>query len=237
VQQLGPWVVRIEGVRPVLERLRDHLTAADLGIVELDGVFHLKSPRLAGLTEPDEIDRLARDMCQELEIAVLAATGFDTDINVKGFGHERSDGSAPMQYVNVQTISAGSYLIAPSSAPPAAPPTESPEDRAFRLNRAHPNLAQAFRFLSGEPDWYRLYKAFELVRAANGKRVGLAQAGWASEAQQGRFTHTADSAAVLGDDARHADVKGRHPPSNPMTLGEAQVFVADLVRRWSDSLP
>ena len=55
--------------------------------------------------------------------------------------------------------------------------------------------------------------------------------GWVTKAAIDRFTQTANSAAAVGDDARHAH--GRIPaPSKAMQLEEARELIRRLVQSW-----
>src|SRR5207245_2294659 len=60
---------------------------------------------------------------------------------------------------------------------------------------------------------------------------GIAERKWASKADVENIFHTAQSPAILGDEARHGIQKGI-PPSKPIGLEEAREVTAKIIRRW-----
>jgi len=78
-----------------------------------------------------------------------------------------------------------------------------------------------------------LYKAYEVVREDVGGEKQIAGAGWAFQKDQGRFRHTANSYAALGDEARHG-VQSEGTPSRLMSYPEAWDFIRKLIKRWLD---
>ncbi len=90
--------------------------------------------------------------------------------------------------------------------------------------------AKALRLLgTREQSWTELYKLYEIVHSDVGNKVF--ENGWATRNKIRLFTHTANSAGAVGDDARHAKEELAPPPS-PMPLLEAQTLIRRLVMRW-----
>ena len=94
------------------------------------------------------------------------------------------------------------------------------------------NVQRALRlFGAGESDWRELYKVLEVVEADLGGLQGIEAAGLAPRSRLRVFKQTANSRAALGDAAWHGTESGL-PPKDPMTLGEANALVRDLLRSW-----
>jgi hypothetical protein len=72
---------------------------------------------------------------------------------------------------------------------------------------------------SGEPNWYNLYKAFEVIRQLCGGQRALEQRPWCPP-ELSRFTHTANI-------YRHSSAHPSHnnPPATPMSLSEAMNII------------
>jgi hypothetical protein len=120
--------------------------------------------------------------------------------------------------------------------PPLPPP---PGPNYVRLADGDRDVADALRFLGSpdEPDWFLLWKVFEIIENAVGGRKGIVAAGWATTADLNAFGVSANLETVSGDDARHArkaKASGR-PPVRTMDPREARRFVYGLARSWLDS--
>jgi hypothetical protein len=90
-------------------------------------------------------------------------------------------------------------------------------------------VAALLTFLRGEPDWFDLYKAFELMRDDINRRLGqlrYAQMGWPDKPRIEEFS---ESAQVH----RHSSVKwGRLDLGTAIELDEARAFVQSLTLTW-----
>ena len=104
------------------------------------------------------------------------------------------------------------------------------EGDAFDIERDD-TLADVLTFLRGEPDWFDLYKAFELMRDDINRRLGrhrYEQMGWPDKKIVDEFS---ESAQVY----RHSRVKwGRFDLSTAMKFDNARAFVQSLARKWLD---
>lgn len=91
-------------------------------------------------------------------------------------------------------------------------------------------VADVFMYLSGEPDWFSFWKAFELMRddinARQGGQHRQQQMGWPSKKELDDFTL---SVQVY----RHAPPwKGGMTPDNAMPLKAAARFIQGLAATW-----
>ena len=78
------------------------------------------------------------------------------------------------------------------------------------------------------PNWPRLYRIVEEVEMHFATTID--RLGFCSDAERRRFTHSANSAAVAGNDSRHASGSFA-PPKKPLELSEAVEFVRTIVER------
>ena len=90
-------------------------------------------------------------------------------------------------------------------------------------------LADVLTFLRGKPDWFELYKAFELMRDDINRRLGqhkYEQMGWPDKPKLDEFS---ESAQVH----RHSRVKWRRfDLSTAMEFDKARELVQSLARTW-----
>ena len=108
-----------------------------------------------------------------------------------------------------------------------------PAQHWLRLARGDEAVSRALRVLAqGSVRWGDLYHAFEIVQASVGGR--MYDEGWIKRQDANLFTWTANSPAVLGEEARHGHQQS-DPPANPMSEQDAQRIVKCLVTRWLNS--
>jgi hypothetical protein len=111
-----------------------------------------------------------------------------------------------------------------------------PTAQALLLQRASKNevASDVLTHLSGKPEWFDLYKAYELMRADIKKRFrkqGAAKIGWPGKPRISYFTQ---SAQVY----RHAktDWPKGFSPQSAMSLRDARSFTQALCNLWLKSL-
>ena len=123
-------------------------------------------------------------------------------------------------------------------ASPAVPGT-SRGSRYLKLAEQEESVATALRIL-GRPeplDWYDLYKLWEIVEHAVGGTSQVVAQGWATKADIGRFTASANHPGISGDQARHARLKGVPGQDLVMPMPEGDAFVRRLIANWIESHP
>lgn len=92
----------------------------------------------------------------------------------------------------------------------------------LRLQEAHPDLADALRYLEEEPSMYGFYKTGEANLRAIGrpkKWDTLVKLGWSSDDELWRFTKSTHT-------KRH---HRSHGPQKPMTAHEAELYIRNLL--------
>src|SRR4051794_24055851 len=103
----------------------------------------------------------------------------------------------------------------------------------LRLARGEEAVSRALRvFAQGAVRWSDMYHAFEIVETAVGRR--MYDAGWITRQEANLFTWTANSPAVVGEQARHGRQRDQ-PPPEPMSEDDARRVIRTLVTHWLDS--
>jgi hypothetical protein len=115
---------------------------------------------------------------------------------------------------------------------PEGKPKENENALAFRrilkLAGKKP-VSDVLHFLTLQPNWWNLYKVFEVVEDdVNGRVYKLVD-----EQKLRDFKSTAQSRNHLGDEARHASSKKKYSgPLIPTSFEEAQELIRQLVEKW-----
>lgn len=105
-----------------------------------------------------------------------------------------------------------------------------PAQEWLRLARGDEAVSRALRaFAQERVRWGDLYHAFEIVEASVGSR--MYDEGWITRRDANLFTWTANSPAVVGEEARHGQQRN-DPPANPMPEEDAQRVIRTLVTHW-----
>jgi hypothetical protein len=105
-------------------------------------------------------------------------------------------------------------------------------DKVLAVVETNDAAALALFYLSrngGRPDWFDLYKVFEIIRDHQGGRD------WMDERQPGKidlFTLSANHASISGFAARHATTKGRPPKTSGLSLEEGRSLMTALTVGW-----
>ena len=81
-------------------------------------------------------------------------------------------------------------------------------------------------------NWVNLYRILELFEEMN---IDVVKRKWISKNEKRLLKHTANSPAVIGNEARHGKQK-EIPPLEPMSLNIAQILVKKIVCYYVESL-
>lgn len=105
-------------------------------------------------------------------------------------------------------------------------------DKVLAVVKTNDAAAQAMFYLSrngGRPDWFDLYKVFEIIRDhQDGEN-------WMEERQPGKirsFKLSANHASISGIAARHAIEKGRPPKTIGISLEDGRTLMTALTIGW-----
>ena len=235
------WLVRLKGHVFDLQELSDRFTSNDRNVKKADdGHYYLRSSDFNQESDPDAVSKRAQDLIAHMNGAVkLLSGGSYRPVEFDVVTHVDDDGKRHHHITLSGTVEAGSRMTATLSVGETgetldAPRPTSEAESLVDLADRNEKVADALRFYE-KGDWVNLYKAWEVVCDAAGGLHQVVNNGWATESDRSRFTHTAQSRAVLGDEARHASERIK-APKDPMTLDEAQAFVRSVIQAWVATL-
>jgi len=216
------WLVKLQGASCDLNELESIFVSPFVRVIKEEGIFYLKAVRFNSIQKPDDVLKEAKQL---LEVASGAAKlhldyyghvevanfiiGFDKRGKAHKFGFGFGTGR-PINKLRKDPIAVQAWLA------------KADHDK---------QVADALRFFS-EPNWFNLYKIYELIRDQAGD---VTKQGWVTRNDLSRFTSTAQSRDSIGDAARHASKKYT-AHKEPMTRAEAISFVKNLLQKWLSSL-
>ena len=221
----NPWVFEIEGESQVLETLQRVLSSNariqlhriserryQLGSSDFDSEIDQRIVRSKG----DNLIRALSGWCR-LELGTqgrLATVGIS----------RLEDGGPPTQFVFVdETIRLEDKV-------------ERPNEN-FRVllellsSGKYADVEKILRLWNSDLTFRDLIPILDVIRNDVGGMQAIAKRGWTSMNKLRTLSHTAQSPAVLGDDARHGVEQG-HPPEYSMSLEEAREIMGTITRAW-----
>lgn len=236
------WHVRLIGHGFDLEDLSTQEGSPDWIIFKEEGDYFLKSSAFDNLNNAEKVHEVAADILDRLNgLAKLRfesfqplETGAVSYINDDGKRHQFVSLSATLTMRS--RLSVRATVIKPDGTVDTSDKKRpSIIELGYSITQKDANAAEALRiFGSLEANWFNLYKVFEIIRDDVGGHAQLIRARWVSKNNIGRFTGTAQSSDILGDEARHARYRGG-PPSDPMSLPEAKSFIKTILEQWIKS--
>lgn len=220
------WRVDLKGESLDLESLSNALTDEGMTrITQEDGAFSLVSDRFEKLDDVSDVLAEARDLVAELNGAAWLEWDNAEPITVGGV-FERAEGGGWTASVFAAVARGRSRVHAPAVAlvngenvAPTPPPR--PQQILTAAESDEP-VRDVLHLLGGEPTWYGLYKALEILE------------------YEGALNETAVSKARLKAFSRNANYYHRHgdsrwkyaPPRRRVSLEEAQKLVREVVNEW-----
>jgi hypothetical protein len=128
-------------------------------------------------------------------------------------------------------MKASAIVLQAPGSPPPPPPPPPPHTVWFKDALKDSVISDVLTFLRGQPDWFDLYKAFEMMRDDINRGIGQhnqIQIGWP---EKGEIDFFSQSAQVH----RHSPPKwGQYDLQTAMPLNEARNFVRSLTKTWLD---
>lgn len=221
-------MVQLQGDRFDIEEYPRWFPTGDIAAIEEAGNIFLVGPRFEALGSAEKVYAAARDALDKLTGALLLFMSNIHRPTIGGVFHEDAKGTRHA-FVFVSGIaSARSKLHAVLGG---GGTTSSQTQAQHVLSAAKKNSHfEAALALWGDPirTWPRLYRILEEIE--HGLRKHVDRAKLCSATQRTRFTRSANAAEVAGVDSRHASGQFK-PPSNPMTLDQANSFVSAILHK------
>lgn len=232
---MSDWSVRLKGHPFDLEDLSAQLRSTAINITAEDGSFYLRSEEFDSLADATKIWLRAGELLERINgAAKIRSPGYqaveaDCVIHVDEAGRHQSAVFAAGTARARARMSAAAFV---TSDGPIAGQDEHPSELNQWLGLlGSTSVDKALRMYgSRDASWDNLFKIYEVVEQDVGSRK-IVEGGWASGHELERFSRTANSVDVVGDDARHGRRMG-DPPKKPMSLGEAQALVNRILQGW-----
>jgi hypothetical protein len=228
------WRVTLSGHVFDLETLKEQFPDGDPCVVHDGDRFFLESAELDALA-PNHVEVLERANSLLAPMNGAAQLGDPKHRPVSASGQIVGPDGREHVVVLVDSIEVRSKLgtvvvrVGDEEPPPPPPPAGQV---ALAAAAGNSDAQDALRLLGTGPlDWVNLYRILDYVRNTFGGLDGIEKAGLATKADLNRFTHTANSKAASGDDARHGP-SPQAPPKNPMTLEEARTLIRSILKAW-----
>jgi hypothetical protein len=226
-----------------LEELSEHFTSDNLNVKrDEDGYYYLRSSDFGQMSDSSAVEERGRELVEYINGAAKLLIGsgyrsveFDTAARIEDDGKRYHTVGMSLTISGRSRVTAKPTVIRADGTVDAAPHPPDNAEALVNLARRDKRVADALRFYEGG-DWINLYKAWEVVCDAVGNEHTLLKKGWVAKKTKDRFTHTAQSRVVLGDEARHASTKKYPAPKNPMTLEEARAFMKSVIQAWVNTL-
>ena len=236
MQVAKKWLVRLGGHAFDLEELQEQLQSDEISIQKRNDNYYLSSSYFTDLPRPDDVLSTARRLIELMNgAAKIFINGYEP-VSPTGEIIEVVD-SEERRHVILQADT-GHFRIRGKALRPVISSDgrdiegKKPTEIIDLLRKAigNPRIADVLHFQSLEQTWSNLYKVYELVSedigTKNVKKI-------VEKDRIKRFTATAQSRDLIGDDARHAIRKYKGPGKLPeMTLSEAKQLIADLLKAW-----
>lgn len=234
------WEIQVIGDRADLELLTRYCDKPPIHIFEVgssDG-FHMASTEFDQTLTPEEVVARAAEILQTiaglLRIEQRQVSNLGTGAVIK----KKQDGTGEAflffedsldvhvtDDVHIQDEK-GNFV------PVKLPVARIGISEALNLAFSDPIVGRALRLYgTSDKNWVDLYRVVEVLEKDIGGHHAAQKITWFASSDLRRFKHSANSVTVGGDAARHG-VENGSPPSNPMTLLEAESFVFNFLGNW-----
>ena len=234
------WRVRLVGHEFDLEDLSTQERSPDWIILKEEGDYFLKSSAFDNLNDAEKVREVATGILDKLNGLAKLRFGSFQPLKIGAVSYIDDSGkrhqfvSFPSATLTMRSkLRVTATVVKPDGTVDASNKKQpSIIELGYSIAQKDANAAEALRIFGVfDTNWFNLYKVFEIIRDDVGGHAQLIRAGWVSEKNISRFTGTAQSSDILGDDARHARYRGG-PPSDPMSLSEAKSFIKTILEQW-----
>ena len=229
---MSEWLVKLKGPEEFLNELVK-VSVVDWSIVRIANAFYLKSEKLNAHEHPSDVDRAGAELLEVINgAASLHFEGFEP-ASVHGPVRLHDDGRLePILLIH------GTQVVTRFGRHSVGPPQSSPHEDIglwVGLSDESDDIREALT-LYGKlaHTWRNLYIMLGVVERDCGSLHELVKRKWAPKSKMRLFRRTANSNKVLGADARHGRDK-EPPPTDPMSLDEAQDLVNRVLQAWLNS--
>jgi len=249
---MAQWVVKLVGHEFDLKALSKIHTAAECRVAQdSDDAYYLTSEEFASMAEGSDVHDTANNMLllindlmrarapefQSVSLADVTRINDDGTRSTYVFLSEHITSSARMS-VDATVLDASGQLV-PSPEPGIA---QNRLKLALRDAKIREALVYWRRCNPGDADVCQYAnKVYEVIREdmASGGHAGqgadaIKQKKWAVQGEIDNFQAWANSPAISGQKARHADRRPAKSGITPLSDGEALAFIQRLLNHWLD---
>lgn len=231
---MSTWSVQISGDNFDLEDLPEWFKSPELKVVKESDGYYLHSNHFDSAKDANEVRILAEKLTENMVGAAKLLRPDFQPVKLGSVDRENDSGGKNIHIFVSDTINVRSKVRARLSVNGGVQKPSIPKPTTW-LSIAYneEKVEHALRIWGKEPhDWINLYKILEIIESDVGGNIYLE--GWTNKSEIRRFTQTANSFEILGDEARHA--KENVPaPAKPMTIQEAQQLFRELLQNWIES--
>jgi hypothetical protein len=197
-------------------------------------LFLLTSPQLEVLSSAAEVEDLAAKLLAIVNGVLFVLESDRVPLSSAGVQERRADGKWIHHLTAIGLSTGRSRARAIGMAivgghPSSQHTAPAPAMRWSAAAKTDEVVSHLFKYLSGKPDWFDLYNAFDLMRDDINRRIGKQrqeQVGWPAKKDLDHFTL---SAQVY----RHAPPwDGGYTPATAMPANEARRFLQSLTNIW-----
>jgi hypothetical protein len=228
--KMPQWIFEVLTSEPELEELRQWFTTGPAYLM-LEGTrTFLTGPRFAAVEDGLQAHQLARNTIADMATIAEICMGQMNLPMITGAFEVRGDGTRRPHYFGELPNMIRFPRVAHD---PISSGDQTYPERLIKATRASIHLTVAARLWSrardGKPirSWPRLYRIMEELEKHLGTK--LHEATICTEVDRLRFTRSANTAEVSGEDSRHC-IGNYRPPKDPMSHAEAEFFIGACLR-------
>jgi hypothetical protein len=232
---MAQWLAELKGDKADLEYLCK-LSSQRWRMIEQGGRYYLESADLdSSMDARDVLENASGTLDVMNGLARLVYRNFEGS-KVSGISRVEKNGKPPTQFIMPSGIrSAARFgtvtIIEPSGQEPSQRPS-IPGAKWIEIAEKDRLAARALALYGGRAhNWVNLYMVLEVVEDDVGGEKGLIGKRWAQKGKIKLFKRTADNFLSLGYEARHATEK-YEAPNKPISLGDAESLIRNILERW-----
>lgn len=226
------WEVIVIGEEHDLLLLQDAFKSPTISIQRLEDRWILKSSSLDAIADHNDVLKKGQETLDMISGASKLAIGLRTPLSV-GYVIKRNEDGTGHIFVTLRDtirISDRVRITVKDTSGDVVYESRSEDQVPIWIDVAErdANVASVLRLLgTKELDWVNLYRIYEVIKSDVGDLVNT---GWTTKTILSRFTGTANSPAIIGDEARHGVSLFEKPMKLPsMSLSEARAIMSGIV--------
>jgi hypothetical protein len=230
--------MQITGEEPDLRFLAETFTGSDLKVSEEGEIYVISSERFEGLDDANAVKDVGLIMAAILNgVCRLARNGTEPIVIGNALYQDEAGGLhyhvlPEVGEIRLRGVPATLTAMLNGDGDHTSP---EPVKTWALLALRDPEVAKVLRINAVAPlDWVNLYRILEIISKDVGGLKVIVSRKWMPQRSVSLFKRTANSADVLGLEARHG-IQNDKAPSNPMTITEARKLVRILTWHWLQS--